>query len=115
MSPIFDRMKQAPGAMKHFVGDRISKADTTDPEDVPVGEGALVQVGSRKVAVYRDEEGKLHALSPVCTHMRCVVDWNPAEKTWDCPCHGSRYDPYGHVINGPAKKGLGREDLEKPS
>jgi Rieske Fe-S protein len=112
MTPFFDRMKQAPGAMKHLVVDRVSKANTMDPEDVPDGEGALVQVGSRKVAVYRDEKGELHALSPVCPHMKCIVDWNQAEKTWDCPCHGSRYDPYGHVVNGPAKKGLGRESLD---
>lgn len=114
MSTLMDRMKQAPGAMKHLVTDRLSKAEVTDPEEVQRGEGALVQVGSRKVAVYRDPDGKLHALSPVCTHMRCIVDWNPADKTWDCPCHGSRFDPLGHVISGPAKKGLGREDLESP-
>jgi Rieske Fe-S protein len=112
MSVIFERIKQSPGAMKHFVADRVSKADVSDPEAVRVGEGAVVQVGSRKVAVYRDEAGKLHAMSPVCRHMKCIVDWNPAEKTWDCPCHGSRYDALGHVINGPAKKDLNREDLD---
>lgn len=112
MSSIFERMKQVPGAMKHLVADRVSKADITDPEAISVGEGALVQVGSRKVAVYRDDEGMLHALSSVCTHMKCIVDWNPAEKTWDCPCHGSRYDALGHVISGPAKKDLNGEDLD---
>jgi Rieske Fe-S protein len=113
MSVIFERMKQVPGAMKHFVADRLSSVDLIDPEEVQAGEGALVQVGSKKVAVYRDQDGGLHALSPVCRHMKCIVDWNPVEKTWDCPCHGSRYDPYGHVINGPAKSGLLREDLDE--
>ncbi len=115
MSIIFERMKQAPGAMKHLVADRFSKADLTDPETISVGEGALVQDGSKKVAVYRDDGGRLHALSPICTHMKCIVDWNPAEKTWDCPCHGSRYDALGHVISGPAKKDLNGEDLDAPS
>lgn len=58
------------------------------------------------VAVYRDEEGVLHERSAICPHLGCVVDWNPGEKTWDCPCHGSRYHRDGHVVNGPANRGL---------
>ncbi len=112
MSLILERLKQAPGAMVHLVADRISKADTTDAMGVSKGDGALVQVNGRKLAVYRDEEGNLHAMSPVCRHMKCIVDWNAAEKTWDCPCHGSRYDPLGHVIHGPAKKNLIHEALD---
>ncbi len=112
MSQALERFKQAPGAMKHFFADRLSRARTSEPENLGKGEGALVQASSGKVAVYRDEEGKLHAMSPVCTHLRCIVDWNAAEKTWDCPCHGSRYDPYGHVTSGPARKNLAHEDLE---
>ena len=106
-------MKQAPGAFVNFFKGRLSRAHVSDPDDVPRGEGAIVQLGSSKAAVYRDEEGKLHAMSPVCTHMKCIVEWNPAEKTWDCPCHGSRYDPFGHVINGPAKKNLPHRGLEE--
>jgi Rieske Fe-S protein len=112
MSPVFERMKQAPGAMVHFVADRISKADTLDTEGLASGEGALVQMDGKKLAVYRDEDGKLHAMSPVCRHMKCIVDWNAAEKTWDCPCHGSRYDAMGHVIQGPAKKNLVHESID---
>lgn len=112
MSPVFERIRQAPGAMVHFVKDRVSKADAMDPSDLRNGEGALVQADGRKVAVYRDEDGKLHAMSPVCRHMKCIVEWNAADRTWDCPCHGSRYDAYGHVINGPAKKNLIHDSLD---
>ena len=57
-------------------------------------------------AEYRDDSGKLTKLSAICPHLGCIVEWNSAEKTWDCPCHGSRYAADGHVVNGPAKDGL---------
>ena len=59
-----------------------------------------------KLAAYRDEKGALHVCQARCPHLGCVVHWNPAEVTWDCPCHGSRFDPYGKVINGPANRDL---------
>ena len=59
--------------------------------------------------ILRDEDGKLTLLSPTCTHMVCTVRWNPAEKSWDCPCHGSRYDVEGEVLNGPAIKPLAKK------
>ena len=70
------------------------------------GEGAVMRRGRKKIAVYRDESGTIHEMSAVCPHLYCIVDWNTAEKTWDCPCHGSRFDPLGHVVNGPAVNGL---------
>lgn len=112
MSIVIKRISQAPGAMRHFIKDRISTPAITDPREVPKGEGALVKADGKKLAVFKDDEGELHALSPVCTHMQCIVDWNAAEKTWDCPCHGSRYDPYGKVIEGPAKEDLKQAQLE---
>jgi nucleotide-binding universal stress UspA family protein len=75
-------------------------------EDLRPGSGGVVLAGGRPVAAYLDDEGVLHASSPRCTHMGCTVDWNEAERTWDCPCHGSRYDLDGHVIHGPATKDL---------
>jgi glycine/D-amino acid oxidase-like deaminating enzyme/nitrite reductase/ring-hydroxylating ferredoxin subunit len=72
------------------------------------GEGRVVRRGVHKVAAYRDDDGALHEHSAVCTHLKCIVDWNTAEKSWDCPCHGSRFDPKGKVIAGPATA-----DLEK--
>ena len=65
--------------------------------------------GSRR-AVFRDEDGRLHVLSPVCTHMGCIVQWNTAERSWDCPCHGARYAPTGEVLEGPALADLPRDD-----
>ena len=71
-----------------------------------------MDVGGEKTAVFRDERGLLHAVSPICTHLGCVVAFNRAEKTWDCPCHGSRFDRDGAVLNGPAVTDLeSRRDL----
>lgn len=80
-------------------------------EDLARGEGGVVMVGARKVAAYRDPNGTTHAFSPRCTHLGCSVGWNDAAKTWDCPCHGSRYSYDGEVIQGPAQKALVRIDL----
>ncbi|MFL6863305.1 MAG: Rieske 2Fe-2S domain-containing protein [Allosphingosinicella sp.] len=77
------------------------------------GEGKIVSIGGRRLAVHRDDTGTLHALSPVCTHMGCDVAWNTAERTWDCPCHGSRYAIDGRVVNGPATDGLERVEVEQ--
>lgn len=98
--------------IKTWIKGRLARSSITDPDEVLAGKGALVQLGPKKVAVYKDEDGKIHSRSPVCTHMQCIVDWNDAEKTWDCPCHGSRFDPFGHVIQGPAKKGLAEVEPE---
>jgi Rieske Fe-S protein len=62
--------------------------------------------GLRKVAVYRDQSGQMHERSAIRTHLGCIVGWNSIEKTWDCPCHGSRFDKYGKVLNGPAATDL---------
>jgi Rieske Fe-S protein len=74
--------------------------------EIAPGEGCIARVDKQRSAVYRDENGQLFILNPVCTHMGCVVTWNNAEKTWDCPCHGSRYNFNGEVIQSPAVKGL---------
>jgi Rieske Fe-S protein len=58
--------------------------------------------GLSKIAVYKDQGGNFHKCSAVCTHLKCIVQWNPVEKSWDCPCHGSRFDPMGRVLMGPA-------------
>ncbi|PWU02872.1 MAG: (2Fe-2S)-binding protein [Bacteroidetes bacterium] len=76
--------------------------------DLAPGEGRLVKYEDHKIALYKDEYGKLYALSPVCTHLKCDVRWNSAEKSWDCPCHGARYAIDGKVLTGPADR-----DLEK--
>ena len=74
--------------------------------EIPRGAGRVVRRAGLPRAVYRDEEGALHERSAVCTHLGCIVHWNDLEKSWDCPCHGSRFDPYGEPIQGPAAKPL---------
>jgi glycine/D-amino acid oxidase-like deaminating enzyme/nitrite reductase/ring-hydroxylating ferredoxin subunit len=91
-----------------FVADRIRPGDKASIDDVRPGEGAIVGGRGRKTAVYRDEDGTVHELSPVCGHLYCHVHWNPAERSWDCPCHGSRYAADGRAIQGPTTKDLKR-------
>jgi glycine/D-amino acid oxidase-like deaminating enzyme/nitrite reductase/ring-hydroxylating ferredoxin subunit len=88
-----------------FVRDRVS-TDFGSLDEVPPGEGGLVRDGVRQLAVYREEDGTLHVLSAACTHMTCTVKWNAAERSWDCPCHGSRFHYDGTVLQGPATKDL---------
>jgi glycine/D-amino acid oxidase-like deaminating enzyme/nitrite reductase/ring-hydroxylating ferredoxin subunit len=95
----------------HFVGGYLSRGDRARVDELGPGEGALVRVRGRKTAVYRDDERQLHGLSPVCRHLYCVVDWNPAERSWDCPCHGSRYAGDGTAIQGPTTEDLKRRRL----
>ncbi|MBW4630849.1 MAG: FAD-dependent oxidoreductase [Iphinoe sp. HA4291-MV1] len=91
----------------HWVGDRL-KGLGTSVSQVANGQGKLVTVDSKQIAAYRDEQGTLHVVSAVCPHLGCIVNWNSAEKSWDCPCHGSRFSYDGKVIHGPSVK-----DLEK--
>jgi Rieske Fe-S protein len=74
------------------------------------GQAGIVRRGASKVAAYREEDGTLHTVSAVCTHLGCQVKWNEAERSWDCPCHGSRFDPTGRVIQGPAVKDLEQKE-----
>ena len=90
---------------KSLVLDRI-KAENIETDDIKPGSGAVVDLEGSKVGVYKDENGKPHFIKPVCTHLGCILEWNDADKTWDCPCHGSRYDKYGKNIYGPATKNL---------
>jgi glycine/D-amino acid oxidase-like deaminating enzyme/nitrite reductase/ring-hydroxylating ferredoxin subunit len=87
---------------KHLLKDRLPLPGAEALEKLEPGEGNVLSLGGRRLAVYRNGNGELSALSPVCTHLGCLVHWNNAEKSWDCPCHGSRFDPHGRVLNGPA-------------
>jgi len=86
----------------------VTGGDVSSPDEIAKDSGAILRHGVSKVAVYRDQTGTLHERSAVCPHLGCIVAWNAAEKTWDCPCHGSRFDKFGEVINGPANRGLAR-------
>jgi Rieske Fe-S protein len=85
-----------------FVADRIRRAGRRPIESLAPGEGDIVSLDGEKVAGYRDEDGALHAVSPVCTHLGCQVNFNRAERSWDCPCHGARFAVDGSVLQGPA-------------
>jgi glycine/D-amino acid oxidase-like deaminating enzyme/nitrite reductase/ring-hydroxylating ferredoxin subunit len=96
------------GNAREFVegwADGLSGGDDSTP---PPGEARVVRRGGRPTGLYRDESGELHSVSAVCTHMDCVLDWNEAETSWDCPCHGSRFDVDGDVLVGPAVDSLTR-------
>jgi Rieske Fe-S protein len=99
-------VKENVNAVAEMAKDYIKAGEVAHDDDVPMGEGALVRHGLKKLAVYRDEAGTVHRLSSVCTHLGCVVHWNSIEKTWDCPCHGSRFSATGEPIMGPAIEGL---------
>ena len=87
-------------------GDWLTGGDVKSVDEIARDSGAIVRRGLDKLAVYRDADGALHECHAACPHLGCIVQWNPGEHTWDCPCHGSRFDAQGHVINGPANRDL---------
>lgn len=92
--------------------DWLGKGDVASVDEIKPGTGAILRKGARLLAVYRDELGLCHARSAACTHLGGVVSWNALEKTWDCPCHGTRFSALGRVLNGPAKHDLAVADLK---
>jgi glycine/D-amino acid oxidase-like deaminating enzyme/nitrite reductase/ring-hydroxylating ferredoxin subunit len=94
--------------------DWVRAGEAGSVDEIAVGEGAVIRDGAVKRAVYRDTDGHVHACSATCTHLGCVVRWNSLEKTWDCPCHGSRFDRFGEVLNGPAIERLKPVEIEQP-
>ena len=95
----------------HFLGDRLTKRATRPLESLEPGEGDVVRHDGEKVAGHRRDDGTLVAVSPSCTHLGCQVNWNRAERSWDCPCHGSRFAPDGTVLQGPAVHRLERKPV----
>jgi nitrite reductase/ring-hydroxylating ferredoxin subunit len=96
-----------------FAGDRLLSLRPPPARDLAPGQAGIRQLDGEKVAAYRDEDGRLHVVSGRCTHLGCLVAWNAAERTWDCPCHGSRYTYEGKVIQGPAVKNLPPKELDQ--
>ncbi len=84
----------------------VSKGDVQSESEIKPGSGAIIKKGLKKIATYKDEQGNVHQCSALCPHLGCVVAWNGGEKTWDCPCHGSRFTAQGKVLNGPATQDL---------
>ena len=86
--------------------DLLTGGDVASADDIAPGTGAVLRQGLTKVAVYKDPQGQTHACSATCPHLGCVVHWNDLETSWDCPCHGSRFNAYGQLLNGPANSDL---------
>jgi Rieske Fe-S protein len=113
---LYDPSRKRPGAAADFLKENLNVAaqytawvtpgEVASLDEILPNTGAVMREGTRKVAVFRDEAGEVHKRSAVCTHLGCIVAWNKAASTWDCPCHGSRFDALGRVINGPAKTDL---------
>lgn len=94
-----------------LVSGRLAKGETAPATELKAGEGKVLRVGEEKLAVYRDPDAGLVAVSPICTHLSCVVEFNAADRTWDCPCHGSRFHTDGTALKGPAKKPLESREI----
>lgn len=94
-----------------FVGGRLTPARSDDADDLPRGEARIIRDGVGKTGVFRDDEGSLHGVSLRCTHLGCLLRFNGAERSWDCPCHGSRFGIDGEVLEGPATRPLRRKEI----
>lgn len=115
-APLYDPGRIRVGAAGDFVKENLNVAaqyaawvtpgEVGSADEITPNSGAVIREGAMKVAVFRDEAGELHRLSAVCPHLGCIVAWNKAASTWDCPCHGSRFDARGRVVNGPASTDL---------
>lgn len=106
-------VKENLDVVKEFIGKRLSKDKLHELTELAPGEGRVVKYEGKSLALYKDDNGQLHAINPVCTHAKCTVGWNTAEKTWDCPCHGARYDIDGQVLTGPARVDLEVVELKE--
>jgi hypothetical protein len=106
-------VKESADVVAKFIGDRINKVKIKELSEIAPGEAKVVKYEGDSIALYKDEKGGLHAVNPACTHVNCIVGWNNAEQTWDCPCHGSRFSMDGEVLTAPARKDLEKIDLKK--
>ncbi len=113
---LYDPARKTLRAVARFLQENVNVAlqydawvtggDVSTTQEIAPGAGALVRRGLSKIAAYRDELGVLHECSAICPHLGCFVEWNHNESTWDCPCHGSRFDKHGHLLCGPANQDL---------
>ena len=111
---VYNPSRFTPGASaKNFIVENADVANqlisgklAAAPNEVDLnpGEGKIIEIRGEKVGAFKDEAGQLHLVDATCTHMRCELTWNAAERTWDCPCHGSRFTYEGDIVEGPALK-----------
>jgi glycine/D-amino acid oxidase-like deaminating enzyme/nitrite reductase/ring-hydroxylating ferredoxin subunit len=110
LKSVGEYMKENLNVARQYV-DYVTPGEVRPEAEIRPGQGAVVRHGLKKLAVYRDEAGGFHRLTAVCPHLGCIVRWNSLERTWDCPCHGSRFSVEGSVLNGPALGGLEKVEL----
>ncbi len=106
-------VKESADVVGEFVGKWFSSSKINELSEIAKGEARVVKYEGHSIALFKDENGRFHAVNPACTHINCVVGWNNAEKTWDCPCHGSRYSMDGEMYTAPARKDLEKIDLRE--
>ena len=106
-------VKEAADVVGKLAKRLVPAKELPDLSDLAVGEARVVRYEGDRLAIYKDEEGNIHAVNSACTHIKCDVAWNSAEKTWDCPCHGSRFSFDGEVYTAPARKDLAIVEIGK--
>lgn len=104
-------IKEAADVVAHFIGDKLVTDKISELAEIAPGEAKVVKYDGHTLAIYKDENSNLHAVNSACTHIKCTVAWNNAEKSWDCPCHGSRFGMDGEVLTGPARRELEKIEL----
>lgn len=105
-------VKEAADVVGKLVGGLFPEEKLSVLADIAFEEARIVEFEGKKMGIYKDAMGQVHAIDPGCTHIKCTVQWNGAEKTWDCPCHGSRFSYTGEVLTGPARKNLAVYDVK---
>ena len=115
LAAAWDYLKENLDYPYYMIKDQLTAAEGHSLKDLRPGEGKILKIHGHRAACHRDEAGHVSAVSPTCTHLGCIVHWNPAETTWDCPCHGSRFKPTGEVISGPAETPLEKIEFTSPS
>lgn len=105
-------IKHNTDVIRQFAGKWLPHEELEELSGLATGEAKVIKYKGAKIAIYKDEEGRLHALDPICTHMKCEVRWNMAERSWDCPCHGARYSYSGELLTGPASHELEQVEIK---
>ncbi len=105
-------VKEAADVVKELIAGKFGAEAIKEVGELAAGEAKIVHYNGDTIALFKDEDHNLHAVNPACTHIKCTVAWNEAERSWDCPCHGSRFTIDGEMLTGPARKDLQRMDME---
>jgi glycine/D-amino acid oxidase-like deaminating enzyme/nitrite reductase/ring-hydroxylating ferredoxin subunit len=110
---VWDYLKENTDYPYYMIRDRLAGPEARTRRELGRGQGKILEIDGQRLAAWRSDAGAVTLLSPVCTHMGCLVGWNAAEATWDCPCHGSRFTPTGEVLSGPAESPLEKRSMPR--